>query len=76
MEKVYLIKEVLMYTHSGKIEETIVGAALNEEEAKHKVKHAQDHFVVCESWKYNATVEYRYEELQTSLTHSWLVDEK
>lgn len=77
MEKVYLIKECIEYADEKNPDEVkIVGVALNLEEAKHKVKHAREHFVVCPQWQYRIRVTYSYEEIATSLTHSWLVDEK
>lgn len=77
MEKVYIIKESIEYADEKNPDEVkIVGAALNEEEAKHKVKHAREHYVVCPAWEHRIRVTYSYEELPTSVTPSWLMDEK
>ena len=70
MNCVYIIIEKFT-SPAGNVEQTTVCAALNEEEAKHKVENA----VIPFGFK-GYTVKYEYTAISLETSPSWLLDMK
>lgn len=72
MESIFIIEETILYL-SGNREITQVCGALNEEEAKHKVKYLNEHATISNNF-IGAELSYNYKELSLFTAGSWLVD--
>ncbi|QFR55703.1 hypothetical protein JC221_057 [Yersinia phage JC221] len=75
MECVYLIEETIISPNGSVYEKSIVCAALNEEEAKHKVKYLNENVVVKPTYE-GYRVAYDYKPVSLETRPSWLFDLK
>jgi hypothetical protein len=74
MNCVYIIIEKFT-SPAGNVEQTTVCAALNEEEAKHKVKYLNENVIIPFGFK-GYTVKYEYTAISLETNPSWLLDMK
>lgn len=70
---VFIITETIKFNSDAQDLRTTVCSALNEEEAKHKVKYLKEHARVSDSFP-AATVDYDYHCIPCEISTSWLVD--
>lgn len=71
---IFIIMETVKFDiNNEKPHRTVVCGALNEEEAKHKVKFLKEHARVSSPFT-SATVDYEYHRIPCEITTSWLVD--
>lgn len=75
MNCVYLIEETIIQPNGGVYEKNFVCAALNEEEAKHKVKFLNENAVVCQTYS-GYSVAYDWKSVSLETQTSWLVNLK
>ena len=75
MNSVYIIEETIIKPDGGVYEKSIVCAALNEEEAKHKVKYLNENVVVNQTYA-GYRVAYHWKPVSLETRPSWLFDLK
>lgn len=75
MNSVYLIEETIIQPNCGVYEKNIVCAALNEQEADHKVKYLNENAVVCETYS-GYSVAYAWKAVSLETQPSWLINLK
>lgn len=75
MNNIYVIEETIIQPDGGVYEKKIVCGAIDEDEAKHKVKYLNEHTSICQTYS-GFSVAYDYKAVSLETQPSWLVNMK